>query len=341
MKTLSSSALGLFAAFACIHLAAACSSSTETSSDPAKQADGSTVPEGATSTMCVKAEDCPNIPCDCASGIVNARHCVDGYCLDTQTTCDDTCGTKSDGGSGSDGGKSDSSTPKDGSTPAAAAGDACVPVSVSAIQSRVGAIAALIAGHQAVPATPANGNVNVSRNTAGQVTYINYDAAGTADDYTDSLSYDSAGHVTYWNHNGSGTTDVTESFSYNSAGYVTYFNRNADGTANDVTESFSYDSSNHLTYWNRNADGTAGDVTESFSYDSAGLVTYFNRNADGTADDVTESFSYDSMGRVTYWNYNADGSANDATLSISYSSSGQNISANGTRAAGATVKSCK
>jgi hypothetical protein len=341
MKTLPSSLLGLLAAFAFVHLAAACSSATDASPDGTKTgADGSTVPEGATSTTCVKAEECPNIPCSCASGVVNARHCVDGYCLDQATTCDDVCGTSADGGASDGNTSNDGSTKKDGSS-VAAAGDACVPVSVSSIQHRVGDIAALIASHQAVPATPANGTVNVSRNTAGAVTYISYDATGSADDYTDSLSYDGAGHVTYWSHNGSGTTDVTESFTYDSAGRVTYFSRNADGTTNDVTESFTYDSAGHLTYWSRNADGTTNDVTESFTYDSAGLITYFSRNADGTTNDVTESFTYDSQGRVTYWSINGDGTANDATLSISYGSSGQTVSANGTRAAGATVISCK
>jgi hypothetical protein len=312
-STFPSAALGLLTAFASLHLAAGCSSSDASETQATK--DGSAPPTGATSTSCVKAEDCPNIVCECQGSVINSRHCTDGYCLDEATTCADVCGTTPDrdSGSTSDAGK-DSAASKDASVSPAASGDACVPVSVSSVEHRVDNIASLIAGHQAVPPTPANGTVNVSRNTAGAVTYVSYDAPGSADDYTDSLSYDSAGHVTYWNHNGSGTTDVTESFSYDSKGHVTYFNRNADGTASDLTESFSYDSSGHLTY--------------------------FNRNADGTIDDVTETFSYDSMGRVTYWSINADGSTNDASLSVSYSSSGQTVNASGTRAAGATLVSC-
>jgi hypothetical protein len=80
-----------------------------------------------------------------------------------------------------------------------------------------------------------------------------------------------------------------------------------------------------------------------FSYDAAGRISHFNHDATGTADDYTEDFSYNASGLVSHWSYDATGTSNDATLDVSYSASGAttNLSSNGARSAGATVKVCK
>jgi hypothetical protein len=285
---------------------------------------------------CSAPTDCPNVVCSCANGdVVNARQCIQAACLGPQATCKDVCG----GGTTT---PTNPGMPTMPTTPAAASGngDPCVPVSSSSIVPRVGAIEAQVASHQSVPSTPSNGSVNASRDSDNRVTYISYDAVGSASDYTDRMSYDSNGKMTYWNHDASGSTaDVTERFSYDSDGHVTYWNHDADGSTADVTERFSYDSDGHLTYWNHDANGSIDDVTERFSYDSDGLVTYWNHDADGSTADVTERFSYDSSGRVTYWNYDGNGS-NDATINASYGST-TTIRSDGARASGATVKACR
>ena len=319
-------------------LIVACTGSTTTSSSAAP------IPEGAT-TACTSVESCPSYACSCNGATVNSRRCVDGYCSDQTRTCAATCGSPSPTGDGGpvpvDPSRTDASTV----TPASAGlGDPCVPVSVSAIRVRTGAIGSLIAAHQMVPPTPANGTVNVSKNTQGKPSHISYDAEGYVNDYTDDFTYNSAGAVTYFKHDADGyVNDYTQDFTYNSAGLVTYFKHDADGYLKDYTDAFTYNSAGLITYFKHDADGYVNDFTESFTYNSAGLVTYFKYDGDGYVNDLTEDFTYNSAGLMTYWKLDADGSVNDSTISVTYSSSGAqtNISSNGPRASGAVIKACK
>jgi len=133
-----------------------------------------------TKTQCEEPTDCPNIVCACASGIVNSRYCSNYYCANQTATCAWACEDK--GGTNKDAGTSDArdASADTGVVATAAKGDPCVPVSVSGSVPRVGALAARVLSHEATPPTPANGSVNVSRNTQGKPTYISYDASGSS-----------------------------------------------------------------------------------------------------------------------------------------------------------------
>jgi len=307
-----------------------------------------TPPEGATSQQCTTFDTCPSYACSCDSAIVNSRRCVDNYCLDEAHTCASTCGTnpsKVEGGVKP--GKTDAQVPKkDGSTvlPAAGAGDPCVPVSTSTIKPRVGAINAIEAGHMLIPATPANGSVNVSKTSAGRPSRITYDAAGTADDYSDDFSYNSAGRLSRFTHDAAGSNnDYSEDYSYTSAGLISHFTYDAAGSLLDYSDDFSYSSNGFLSHYTHDGAGSADDYSDDFSYTSAGLVSHFTHDAAGSGADVSEDFSYTSMGLVSHWTYDASGSTNDSSLDVSYNSSGgvTNLRSNGPRATGAVVKSCK
>jgi hypothetical protein len=293
------------------------------------------VPVGATDQTCRAIDDCPNVVCSCERGVVNARRCVDGYCINTEATCRETCAAPPDN-------RPDGQRDADPTSPTASSpDDACIAVSISDFVPRVAALRKRIADHQLVPATPANGKVDVSRTSGNLISSVRYDAAGSDADYTDSYSYDSENRLTYWRRDAGGTAaDITESYNYDSNGRVTYLRVDAEGSKQDVSESLTYDAQDHLTYWRRDADGSALDVVESYSYDSQGLLTYWRRDADGTALDVVESFSYDTQGRLTYWRKDADGSNKDVTVSVSYSQSGSSVSTTGP-AAGVTVTQCR
>ena len=340
-----SSAITTITTLASFLLVAGCSSA-DPASTPAQASPSPdrSVVQDAGSLTCSTFESCPNVACFCVSGVVNARGCNEGRCLDNLATCTEACkGTMVQGGGSSgatDPGTVPSATPGPAAQPAAAPGDPCVPVSVSAIQHRVGAIAAIVAAHQTVPPTPAFGAVYVTRNVAGAITRIAYDSQNAAEDYVDILSYDRAGRVTYWAHDGAGTTDVNETFDYGLAGQITTYSRNAEGSTGDASERFLYDLRARLIRWSRNAEGNTSDLVETFSYDN-GLIERFDRSVDGPANDVSERFNYDSVGRVTSWTTNGNGGADNASLVVSYSATSQSVQTSGTRALGATVSLCK
>jgi hypothetical protein len=299
-------------------------------------------PDGGTSQQCTTFETCPSYACRCNGAIVNSARCVDNYCLDEAHTCATTCGTEipnTGGDSGVDATKKDGSSP-----PPAGAGDPCVPVSVSAITPRVGAISAIAAAHMITPPTPANGSVDVTKTSSGKPSRITYDAAGSADDYTDDFSYTSDGLLSRFTHDAAGSTnDYTEDYSYTSSGRISRFTYDASGSTADYTDDFSYTSAGLLSRFTHDASGSLDDVTDDFSYTSAGLVSRFTRDASGSLDDLTEDFSYTSAGLCSRWTYDASGSANDSSIDVSYDSSGAqtNLTSNGPRATGAVVKACK
>src|SRR5207237_720239 len=115
-----------------------------------------------------------------------------------------------------------------GTTPTAKGkGDPCVPVSTSSIVPRTGGVEAYIAAKTAIPGTPANGTVNVSRNSAGKPTRIDFNADGVTNDYVIDISYDSAGRVTHWTYNANGANaDASVDVSYDSSGNVSNLTSN-------------------------------------------------------------------------------------------------------------------
>ena len=317
-------------------LVVACTGSTTTSSSAAP------VPEGAT-TPCTSVESCPSFACSCSGATINSRLCVDNYCVDQTRTCAATCGTTAptvDGGPHPVG----PSDPDASTMTPAGLGDPCVPVSVSALRVRTGAVTSLIVAHQVTPPTPANGTVNVSKNTQGKPSHITYDADGYLNDYTDDFTYNAAGALTYFKHDADGyVKDYTEDFTYNSAGLITHFKYDGDGYVKDYTDDFTYNSAGLITYFKHDADGYVNDFTEDFTYNSAGLITHFKYDGDGYVNDLTEDFTYNSAGLLTHWKVDAEGSTNDSTIDVTYSSSGAqtNLSSNGPRASGAVIKACK
>src|SRR5215213_359033 len=80
-----------FATLVAFGLVVACSGGTDTVGNGSN----ATVPEGATSQQCATFEACPSIACECGKSIVNARRCIEGYCLDESHTCSSACGDDS------------------------------------------------------------------------------------------------------------------------------------------------------------------------------------------------------------------------------------------------------
>jgi hypothetical protein len=315
-------AAGLYAAFWCTILPA-CSAARSSSVRANRNA-----PTPATDEVCAIAADCPSVECDCAGRSVEARRCIDGYCLNRASICADTCGGRNDGGADAAGAE-------------VIEADACIAVSASLVVARVTAIREHLRLLEMVPKTPANAALTVRRTADGALSSVAVVGAGVDADYTNTFRYDSRGRLVTWSHDEAGTRrDVSEAYAYDSAGRFASVRVDAEGTTKDSLETLAYNERGKLVGWRLDGEGTESDVYEAFVYDGRGSLINWLREASAFERDVREVFTYDGRGRLVTWRREAPGTAADADVRVTYSETGNSVVAQGATATGATVKLC-